>query len=241
MGWLVVAGPWLVFARVTFGRLTPGTAAAKSNALDLAPASLLPGLLQAIRQLGATQGALWLTLLALVIYVLARNYRSEQAGLADGVWPGDEAADDEDEQQAEPRPVGVGPWSVWGPVALVGIAVTWTAILVGGYAAKQVWIISRYLSPLAPVQVLALAVIAEWLIVGLGSPRSGRRKRRAVLYGGVAAHIALNAWLLGAWVVPHARDFPVGVRECYLGLGTWLAENTPPDAVVAALDIGAVG
>lgn len=241
VGWLVVAGPWLVFARLTFGRLTPGTAAAKSNALDLAPASVLPGLMQAIRQLGATQGALWLTVVALVIYVLARNYRIEQADLADGVWPGDEAGEDEDEQQAEPRPVGVGPWSVWGPVALVGIAATWTVILVGGYAAKQVWIISRYLSPLVPVQVLAMAVIAEWLIVGLGSARSGRSKRRAVLYGGVAAHIALNALLLGAWVVPHAREFPVGVRDCYLGLGTWLEQNTPPDAVVAALDIGAVG
>ncbi len=240
LGWLVVAGPWLVYARLTFGRLTPGTAAAKSSALDLSPAALLPGVVQAIRQLGATQVALWLTLVLLVVYVLVRNYRFERAGLADGRWPGDDE-DGEDDQSAEPSPPGVGPWSVWGPVALVGIALTWTAILVGGYAAKQVWIISRYLSPLVPVQVLALAVIAEWLVVGLGSARSGRRRRRAVVYGGVAAHIALNAWLLGAWVVPHARDFPVGLRTCYFELGYWLEQNTPPDAVVAALDIGAVG
>ena len=241
VGWLAVAGPWLVYARLTFGRLTPGTAAAKSGALDLSPGALLPGLVAAIRQLGATQVALWLTLVLLVIYVLVRNYRFERAGLADGRWPGDEEGDDEDDGGAEPTPPGVGPWSVWGPVALVGIALSWTVILVGGYAAKQVWIISRYLSPLVPVQVLALAVIAEWLVVGLGSARSGRRRRRAVVYGGVAAHIALNAWLLGAWVVPHARDFSAGVRGCYFELGAWIEQNTPPDAVVAALDIGAVG
>lgn len=241
VGWLAVAGPWLVYARLTFGRLTPGTAAAKSGALDLSPAALLPGVVAALRQLGATQIALWLTLVLLVIYVLVRNYRFERAGLADGRWPGDEDTDDVDDGGAEPPPPGVGPWSVWGPVALVGIALSWTVILVGGYAAKQVWIISRYLSPLVPVQVLALAVIAEWLVVGLGSARSGRRRRRAVVYGGVAAHIALNAWLLGAWVVPHARDFSAGVHTCYFELGAWLEQNTPPDAVVAALDIGAVG
>lgn len=241
-GWLAVAGPWLVFARLTFGHLTPGTATAKSGGLSLDPLVVLPGLVQAVRQWGATQAALWLTLAVLVGYVLVRNYRIGQAGLADGWWPGDETDDaDQEDEGPEPPPPGAGPWSVWGPVALVGIALTWTAILAGGYAAKQVWIISRYLSPLVPVQVLALAVTAEWLVLGLNRGRSARRVRRGVLYGGVAAHLVLNAWLLGAWVVPHARVFPADLDSCYLGLGRWLRQNTPPDAVVAALDIGAVG
>ncbi|MBE0566204.1 MAG: hypothetical protein IH621_09620 [Krumholzibacteria bacterium] len=239
VGWLAVAGPWLVFARLTFGHLTPGTATAKSGGLSLDPQVVLPGLLQAVRQLGATQAALWLTLAALIGYVLVRNYRFERAGSADGWWPGDD--EDEDDDAPEPPAPGAGPWSVWGPVALVGIAVTWTGILAGGYAVKQVWIISRYLSPLVPVQVLALAVTAEWLVLGLNRGGSARRVRRGVLYGGIAAHLALNAWLLGAWVVPHARAFPEGLRTCYLGMGGWLRENTPPGTVVAALDIGAVG
>ncbi len=246
VGWLAVAGPWLVYARLAFGHLTPGTATAKSSALSLAPGVLLPGLLQTARQLGATQAALWLTVIGLMVYVLVRNTRIEAAGHADGWWPGDEdpdAVDDGDAgaDAAEPRSPGVGPWSVWGPVALVGIAATWTLVLAGGYAVKQVWVISRYVSPLVPVQVLAMAVVAEWLVLGMGASGSGRRRRRAVLYGGVAAHLALNAWLLGAAVVPHARAFPAGMRTCYVGMGEWLRANTPPDAVVAALDIGAVG
>ena len=31
------------------------------------------------------------------------------------------------------------------------------------------------------------------------------------------------------------------MRECYVGMGEWLRDNSAPDAVVAALDIGAVG
>jgi hypothetical protein len=53
--------------------------------------------------------------------------------------------------------------------------------------------------------------------------------------------VALNAWLLAGQVVPHARNLRTGLDECYVAMGTWLAENTEPDAVVAALDIGAVG
>ena len=44
---------------------------------------------------------------------------------------------------------------IWGPVAFVGIAVIWTFMLLGGYAVRQVWVISRYVSPLAPVVLLA--------------------------------------------------------------------------------------
>ena len=238
-GWLAVAGPWLVYARLTFGRLTPGTAAAKSGALDLAPGALLDGVLQSVRQLAATEAALWLTLALLAGYVLVRNYRIEWAEQA-GRWPGDADGGDEDDGDEAPAP-GVGPWSVWGPVALVGIAATWTAILVLGYAAKGVWVISRYVSPLTPVHVLAMAVLAEWLVLEPGPRGTGRRARRALLYGGVALHLALNGWLLAGRVAPHARTFPEGLRSCYLGTGAWLRENTPPDAVVAALDIGAVG
>jgi len=236
VGWATVAVPWLVFARLAFGHMTPGTAVAKSGGLSLAPSVLLPGLWQSLKQLGVVEAAMWGTLLVLVVYVLARNLRIERAADEDGYWPGD-AEDDGD--KAEPRPAGVGPWSVWGPVALVGIATTWSVILLAGYAAERVWVISRYVSPLIPVQVLALAVTAEWLVLGLG--RSPHRVRRAILLAGTAAHLVLNAWVLGAWVVPHARAFPEGLRACYLEAGVWLKDNTPPDAVVAALDIGAVG
>jgi hypothetical protein len=237
-GWLVVSVPWLVFARLAFGHMTPGTASAKSGGLALAPAELVGGLLQSLRQLGATGAAVWLTVLVLMVMVLVRNWRLEAAGGLDALL-GDE--DEDDGQDEDDAASGVGPWSVWGPVALVGIAVTWTAVLCGGYAVKQVWVISRYVSPLTPIHVLAAAVVAEWLITGGGVPRSLRRPCRTVLYVGVAAHLALNGWLFTTRVVPHARTFPEGVRTCYVGMGEWLRDNTPEDAVIAALDIGAVG
>jgi hypothetical protein len=124
---------------------------------------------------------------------------------------------------------------------LVGIAVTWTVLLVGGYAVKQVWVISRYLAPLAPVLILAGAFLVRLLLSRLSAGQSTSRIARAVLVTAIAANLLFNLWFLVAKVRPHTREFSRGVKECYLELGQWLQENSEPEAVVAALDIGAVG
>lgn len=231
-GWLMVIGPWLFYAWVSFGRILPETASAKSSGLSVSPLVVFGYLMQALKMLAATQGLLWLGLAVLIGLVLMRHNSLETTGL----W-----RFREDEKEETDKIVGVGPWSVWGPVALVGIAVVWTAALLGGYAMRQVWIISRYVSPLAPVLMLAMALIAEWLMQGAAINRRTLRVGNFIIMGFALLNIAANTWLFTSQVVPHARQFPVGVRECYLDLGYWLRDNTPADTVIAALDIGAVG
>ena len=231
-GWLMVVGPWLIYAWFAFGRILPGTASAKSSGAAANPLVVLGYLWQAVKMLGAVQGVLWVGLQVLIGFVLIRNSRVGEPGL----WPRPYRENEEIESAA-----GDGPWSVWGPVALVGIAVVWTVALLGGYALRQVWIISRYVSPLAPVLLLAMGLIAEWLMRGTAIDKKSLWVGRRIIFGFVALNIAFNVWLFTSQVVPHARQFPVGVRECYLDLGHWLRDNTPDDAVIAALDIGAIG
>lgn len=212
-GWLAVMGPWLAYAWSAFGRLTPGTASAKSAALTLDPVVVGGSLWQSAKVLGLTQGVMWLALTVLAAVLVIRNRR-----------PGGEAA-------------AAGP-AFRRDVALVGIAMTWAAVLMGGYAAKQVWIISRYICPLAPVLLLAAAVIARRLAA---AAPGGARAAAWTLGPAAILAWAINGVAFFDQVVPHARTFPLGVKECYLGMGEWIAGNTEPDAVVAALDIGAVG
>ncbi len=237
LGWFLVIGPWLLYAWHAFGRITPGTAAAKSSTSAPSLMMVLEYLFRSLQQLAATQGLLWLVLFVLVVLVLLCNRRD-----LDSVWEnrydtGLEDLVDTNEKQVP----GQGPWSVWGPTALVGIAATWFVVLLGGYAVKQVWIISRYVSPLAPVLLLAMGVITEWLLGGKRVALHGRKIGHAFMIGGVTLTLLFNGWIFFSQVVPHAQKFPAGVRECYLGMGEWLSQNTPEDAVIAALDIGAVG
>ena len=235
-GWLLVTLPWFVYAWLHFGRIFPGTATAKSQTLTFSFFDLLPHLMRSLQQLAATQGILWLTACALIAMVLVRNRLSSRDDEASWFEPSSSVSD----EPGRP-PAGVGPWSVWGPVAMVGIAATWTMALLGGYAVGQVWIISRYVSPLSPILILAMSVVAEWLVVGAAPSHRGRRKYRMVIGTGAVLTLATNIWLLTAHVVPHARQLRTGIDTCYLEMGDWLRINTPEDAVVAALDIGAVG
>lgn len=237
-GWAAALAPWFVYAWVAFGRLTPGTASAKSSNLLPSPTLVVEYLSMSVKQLAATQGLVWLGVVMLVVLVLIRNSRDMESFREEEISFGEDT--DESADESLPAP-GQGPWSVWGPTALVGIALTWTLVLLGGYAVKQVWIISRYVCPLAPVLLLTLGVIAEWLLNGQGLGPRGQRVGHGVMLGIVLLTLVGNAWIFGDMVVPHARKFPAGVRDCYLSMGQWLSENSEPDAVVAALDIGAVG
>ncbi len=235
VGWALVVVPWLAYAWHAFGRITPGTAAAKSSTASASVTEILQYFFMALKQLAATQGVLWIAAILLIVLVLIRNSRN-----LDSIWDEVEEEGNRYAEQGKLAP-GQGTWSVWGPVALLGIAFTWFAVLLGGYAVKQVWIISRYVSPLAPVLLLALALMAEWLMNGQRVGPRGRRAGHAIMVGGVALTLLGNVWIFSTLVVPHAEKFPRGVQECYLGMGEWLSENTAEDAVIAALDIGAVG
>jgi len=145
--------------------------------------------------------------------------------------------------------VGVRWWVRWRPrggaprpsprlIALTGVSLTWLAILAGGYAVNHVWIISRYVSPLLPPLLLTSAGWAGLVVPHYRSPRRGSER---VLATCAALALAANALVLNIHVRPHAERFSRGVATCFYGMGEWLAANTPPDAVVAAHDIGALG
>lgn len=233
-GWLLVVGPWLVFAWSSFGRLFPETAAAKSVGFSLMPQVWFPYLFRSVGMLAVTQGLLWVGVILLIILILRRHQGLENSR-------GYLAPEDSSETGGKTSTRGVGPWSVWGPVAIVGIAVTWAAVLLGGLALRQVWVVSRYVSPLGPVLLLAISVVVEWLMQGAAVTVSIRKTGRVIILVAVLGTLIFNGWMFAAKVLPHARDFPAGLRDCYFELAHWLRDNTPEDAMVAALDIGAIG
>jgi hypothetical protein len=222
LGWLACAGPWLVYAQLTFGRWSPGTASAKSNAATFAVVEILSYLMRSLKQLGTTQGVLWLFFLALILLVLVERIRQTRQ--------------DEDARQ-EPPPSA---WSFWQAVILVLIAVTWVGLLLGGYAVKRVWTISRYLSPLAPIILLMLGVLTYWLLNLTMAYRGRPIMGSWVLVTACLLTLLANVWLVAGPVRQHARDFSAGVVACYLEKGVWIGENSQPDEVIAALDIGAL-
>jgi hypothetical protein len=241
-GWLLVVVPWLMYAWFTFGRFFPETATAKSAGFTLNPVVMYPYLYRAAGLLAIPQGFLWAGLVLLIILILRRHQfleRYQGQDLAQGYMP--ELEDDEPVGSAGIGPKGTGPWSVWGPVAMVGITALWVVTLVGGLATRQVWVISRYVCPLTPVMLLAMSVVVEWLMEGVAVTVSIRKTGKAIILTAAVATMALNGWVFAIEVLPHARKFPVGVQECFFDLGTWLRDNTPADAVVAAADIGALG
>mgnify|MGYP006863440366 CR=1 FL=1 len=208
-GWALIYGPWLAYAWTAFGRLTPETAAAKSYGLTFDPVFLAVHLFRTLKQLAMVQGFLWLAAVYVGVRYLAVWRRREGV-----VHPGTRLT------------------------ALTGVTLTWLAILAGGFAVKQVWIISRYVSPLL---VPLLLVLSGW--AGLLVPRTagrGRGAKRVLLVCAVMA-LTINAFVLNQLVRPHAVAFSRGVETCFYGTGEWLAANTPADAVIAAHDIGALG
>ena len=234
-GWLLSAGPWLIYALSVFGRALPDTASAKSGGLIGDPFALIRAVWHAGSPLVAVQGFYWLGIVVLVVLVLFQHRDTSELQSVRVIQPTAEADSQPDSQHDKAA------WSVWGPVTLVGIAILLMVLLVGGYAIRGVWVISRYVSPLGPVLMLALVVVAEWLLHGPAMQRNTFRTGRLVLGACVIAALATNWWIFGTKVVPHARDFSRGVRECYFDIGAWLFQNGSDDHTVAALDIGAVG
>jgi hypothetical protein len=233
VGWLALLGPWWYYAWQVFGRVTPETAAAKSYGIDFSPMPLLTHLARSITQLGAVHAFLWLGFI-LVVLVWWRTLSGCRKA----------AAEDQELQKtmAKRSPPMRGLW------VLTGIVLSWTVVLLGGYAVKQVWIISRYLSPLLPSLLMVLTGWTWWMIRDrdfmLGERwyavrRVGRV--RSIVMICVTLYLASNAIMLNLQIRPHSIKFSRGVENCFYGMGEWLNKNTPPDAVIAAHDIGALG
>ncbi|MBN1884970.1 MAG: glycosyltransferase family 39 protein [Candidatus Krumholzibacteriota bacterium] len=112
----------------------------------------------------------------------------------------------------------------------------WVVALPAVYVLFDFHILSRYLLPVAPVVAILAATGASRLFAGI--PASTAR-----LVGGalVLAAVAQGIVFHVAVVAGPTRAFSRGLEETIAGAGRWLAANSPPGAVVAAPDIGAVG
>lgn len=99
----------------------------------------------------------------------------------------------------------------------------------------QVWHHGRYTQPLIPFQLIVAAMGASWLLQWLKPDL-----RKVAVVGTAVALCASGLYPMPAW----SRIFADNVREIIeidVHLAYWLRDNTPPDALVAVDDIGAIG
>ena len=124
--------------------------------------------------------------------------------------------------------------STWGSA----LPIVWVLAHLAVYAARLpvTYQHGRYLMPVIPLVVLiGLQGSAAW-IERLAHPRASRLAR----YVGVGSLIALAAamWVIGA--ATYRADVDI-IQNELVASARWLEANTPPDALVAAHDIGAIG
>lgn len=109
------------------------------------------------------------------------------------------------------------------------------------YVMRGVPVLSRYLVPLMPILAwLTWRAVERWW----GGDRPEPRDRRGAAVLGVAlAGLALvqNIAVYRSAVLPQVHTFSAGLRQSLVPLGRWFHDNTPPQTVIAAPDIGALG
>lgn len=117
----------------------------------------------------------------------------------------------------------------------------WVAGIPLLYSARGVPVISRYLLPLLPILAwLTWRALERWWV---GEKPDPARLARALVFGWVVAAFVLaqNLTVYRTSVVPHVLSFTRGMQGSLVPWGRWFRENTPPDAAIAAPDIGALG
>lgn len=215
LGWLAVFLPllalWLILIKGHTGTFLPLTAGAKQGRLVFSPA-LLRRFAVPLKIMGVTLALPWCAVLA---------------GAARGIISKRSLCFYFD---APPR-------TDRARSAVLLLAIAWIVALPAVYVLFDFQVLSRYLLPVSPpVILLSVACLGNF------TARIGRPSRRsAVVLVFTAAVIAQNVVFYAAVVVPPTRAFSEGMNEVLVGMGTWLHENSRPDAVVASPDIGAVG
>lgn len=111
----------------------------------------------------------------------------------------------------------------------------WIVALPAAYVLFDMQILSRYLLIITPVLcVVAWASFAQ----AAGHLRWPVRKRRGVAVVAAAVAIATSGVFYARVVVPPTRAFSHDLTRNMRGVAEYLREHSPPQAVVAAADIG---
>ncbi|NKQ35539.1 MAG: hypothetical protein HF973_07985, partial [Chloroflexi bacterium] len=109
----------------------------------------------------------------------------------------------------------------------------------------QVWHHGRYTMPLIPFQMVIAGGGLNWLLQRL-EIRDWRFDRLIPNLQSLISILILLIFTLAAlWQLPKWADMLAAntqeVQDIDVALGLWLSGNTPPDALIAADDIGAIG
>lgn len=107
----------------------------------------------------------------------------------------------------------------------------WVVALPVAYVVFDIQVLSRYVLLVTPV--LAVAGIAAFDRLPIE-----RRRRRAVVVAATLVSIAVNAGFHARVVLPASRAFSHDLTHNLRDLALYLRDHSPPDAVVAAADIG---
>lgn len=108
------------------------------------------------------------------------------------------------------------------------------------------WHYGRYTLPLIPLQMVAAAVGIHFLVDRIaqlklfGSHTKARKISKIVAAALFLLLIAAGVRRLPGWAAK-LGDSTREIQEIDVKLGEWLSENTPPDALIAVDDIGAIG
>ena len=108
------------------------------------------------------------------------------------------------------------------------------------YVSRGVPVLSRYLLPLLPILAwLTWRAAERWWLGGAETPAN---RRRAVVLGALlmVGVLAQNVIVFQTSVVPHVESFTAGLQGSLIPWGKWFRAHTPPDAEIAAPDIGAI-
>jgi arabinofuranosyltransferase len=122
------------------------------------------------------------------------------------------------------------------------VPVAWLVAVPVLYMLRGVPVLSRYLVPLLPVLAWSTWRAFDRLVAmaPAGEGRGARRVHAAAVAVAVLA-LAQNLVVWQRVVRPQVTSFSAGMHASLIPWGRWFAEHTPPDAVVAAPDIGALG
>ncbi len=98
--------------------------------------------------------------------------------------------------------------------------------------------LSRYLLPVLPLLVI---YGFRGLCRFFSDPKVGRLVARNLVFAAILLIFCLNSWI--GWMVnyPEVLRFATTMDDSLVAIGKWLAQNTPPNSMVAIQDVGAVG
>jgi hypothetical protein len=117
------------------------------------------------------------------------------------------------------------------------IGLLWIGGIILFYSITGVNVVSRYLLIVIPIVIILAFLFLQF------SLRDSRLKRYTVSITLCACLLmsAQNQIAYHRVILPGIREFESGMQTCLQPIGDWFRDNTPPETIIVAADIGAIG